>query len=266
MNTLIAQSSPAPKARATLTADEIDVVLPSHYRGETVLPTDNKRKINTQLVSLLAPASVDAERYRRLRHSVEKLKDKDKSLVIGITSPVSGDGKTLTSINLAGALAQNPNSRVLLIELDLRGPRINVKDYLGIKKKTSFGISDIVNDVSLEWEKACYFLPDYNLYLMPAGAPATSPYELLASVGMQRMIEQARARYDYVIIDTAPVVLLPDSQLIAEWVDGFLVVIAADVTPRKLLEEAFSLMEKDKVLGLVFNNYTPVSTKYNGYY
>lgn len=266
MNTLIAQHRPASRgARAALAHDD-EVILPSHYRGESILQIDQQRKMNSQLVSLLAPNSVDAERYRRLRHSIEKMKPRDQSLVIGITSPVSGDGKTLTSMNLAGSLAQNPNSRVLLIELDLRNPRITMKDYLGIKKKPTVGVGDIAADPAMAWEKACYLLPDYNLYFMPSGTAPVSPYELLASDGMHKLIEQARQRYDYVIIDTAPVVLLPDSQLIADWVDGFLVVIAADVTPKKLLEEAFSLMEKDKVLGLVFNNYTPVSTKYNGYY
>lgn len=240
--------------------------LPSHHRGEQVVALEPK-KIYTQLISLLKPDMPEAEHYRRLRYSVERLKKKDEGLVVGLTSPVSGDGKTLTSINLAGALAQNPQNRVLLIELDLRQPVNTLRNYLGAPKKLGGpGVVDLVIDASLAWDKATYYLQDYNLYILPAGSPTRSPYELLTSDRMGAILREARQRYDYVIVDTAPIVLLPDSQLIADSVDGFIVVLAADVTSKKLLDEALALMEPEKVLGLVFNGYKPVGERYGGYY
>lgn len=240
-------------------------VLAPHYRGEQLVTPDHK-SVYRQLVSLLAPDSVDAERYRRLRYSVERLRKKNEGIVIGLTSPVSGDGKTLTSLNLAGALAQNPQARVLVIELDLRQPLHTVKNYLGSKKLGGAGVVDMIMDEALPWEKATYYIPDFNLYVLPAGSQTRSPYELLTSDRMGAILREARERYDYVIVDTAPVVVLPDSQLIADWVDGFLIVISADVTSRKLLEEALVLMGESKVLGLVFNGYTPFGANYGGYY
>jgi len=240
--------------------------LPAHHRGEQIVTLEQK-KIYTQLISLLNPDMPEAEHYRRLRYSVERLKKKGEGLVVGLTSPVSGDGKTLTSINLAGALAQNPHNRVLLVELDLRQPINTLRNYLGAPKKLNGpGVVDMVIDEALAWEKATYYLQDYNLYILPAGSPTRSPYELLTSDRMRTVLGEARKRYDYVIVDTAPIVLLPDSQLIAESVDGFLVVLAADVTPKKLLDEALALMEPNKVLGLVFNGYRPVGDTYGGYY
>ncbi len=239
--------------------------MPAHHSGEQLVTLEHK-KIYTQLVSLLSPDTPQAEHYRRLRYSLERLKKKGESLVVGLTSPVSGDGKTMTSINLAGALAQNPASRVLLVELDLRQPLNTLKNYLGSKKLGGPGVVDMIIDPDLAWEKATYYLQDYNLYVLPAGSPTRSPYELLISERMNAILSEARQRYDYVIVDTAPVVLLPDAQLVSDWVDGFLVVLAADITPKKLLEEALALMEPDKVLGLVFNGYKPVGNDYGGYY
>ena len=239
--------------------------IPAHHRGEQLVTLEYK-KVYHQLVSLLNPDSPQAEHYRRLRYSVERLKKKNECLVVGLTSPVSGDGKTLTSINLAGALAQNPQNRVLLVELDLRQPLNTLKNYLGAKKLGGPGVVDMIIDEALPWEKACYYLQDFNLYLLPAGSPTRSPYELLTSERMGALLREARQRYDYVIVDTAPIVLLPDSQLVADWVDGFMIVLAADITPKKLLEEALALIDQNKVLGLVFNGYKQIGEDYGGYY
>ena len=255
----------AGKVHVTHAQRPVPGTIPSHYRGEQLVTLEYK-KVYHQLVSLLNPDTPQAEHYRRLRYSVERLKKKNESLVVGLTSPVSGDGKTLTSINLAGALAQNAQNRVLLIELDLRQPLNTLKNYLGAKKLGGPGVVDMIIDAALPWEKATYYLQDFNLYLLPAGSPTRSPYELLTSDRMGAILNEARERYDYVIVDTAPVVLLPDSQLIADWVDGFMIVLAADVTPKKLLDEALALMDQDKVLGLVFNGYKQVGEDYGGYY
>jgi capsular exopolysaccharide synthesis family protein len=264
--TAIAQSNQLTgKAFATDANRAGTATLPDHYQGEQVVSVELK-KVYTQLISLVNRDAPESDHYRRLRYSVERMKKKDEGLVLALTSPVSGDGKTLTSINLAGALAQNPQSRVLLVELDLRQPLNTMKNYLGSKKLAGAGVVDMIIDQTLAWEKATYYLQDFNLYMLPAGSPTRSPYELLTSERMGVLLREARRRYDYVIVDTAPVVVLPDSQLIADWVDGFLVVLAADVTSRKLLEEALALMEPSKVRGLIFNGYTATGDNYGGYY
>ena len=243
-------------------------MLSSHVRGEKVLTISRpKRNLDPRLISLLNPNSIDAERYRRLRQSVENFRPADHGTVIGVTSPLAGDGKSLTSVNLAGSLAQDPCARVLLIELDLRQKMTNLKDYLGLKKVSGPGLVDRIMNDQIRWEESAYYIPDFNLYFMPTGRRTESPYEVLNSPRLGDILEEARQRYDFVIIDTAPVVLLPDAQLISKWVDGFLMVVAADKTPKKMLEEAFNLMDPKKMMGLVFNGYTPVDNSYyRGYY
>lgn len=242
-------------------------VVSPHHRGEEILTSEDLRHVNSRLVSLVNPNSIEAERYRRLRHEVESRRDGEHGVIVGLTSAISGDGKSMTSINLAGALAQDRTARVLLIELDLRHPFTNVKDYLGIKKLSGAGVVDKVLNKGMTWERTTYYIPDYNLYVMPSGRHTDSPYEILRSPNLGQLLAEARERFDYVVVDTPPVVLLPDSQLISKWVDGFMIVVGADHTPRQMLEEALNLMDKDKVLGLVFNGYAPVGDKYyRGYY
>ncbi len=243
-------------------------VISPHVRGEKVVSIGkSKRSMDPRLIALLNPNSLDAERYRRLRQSVEEFRNADNGTVIAITSPLAGDGKSLTSLNLAGSLAQDPGARVLLIELDLRQKLSNIKDYINMKKVPGPGVVDKVLNENIKWEQAVCYIPDFNLYFMPTGRSTESPYEILNSPRLGGLLEEARQRYDFVILDTAPVVLLPDCQLISKWVDGFLMVVAADRTPKKMLEEAFNLMDPKKIMGLVFNGYTPISDSYyKGYY
>lgn len=223
------------------------------------------RKVNPRLVSLLRPNATEAGRYHRLRHAVESLSAESGGLVIGITSPLSGDGKTLTAINLAGALSQDKSKRVLLVELDLHQPSGDIKSYLGVKKLKGIGVVDWVMDNNIKWDSTVHRFTEFNLDFISSGSQAESIYELLSSPRLDTLISEARKRYDYTILDTAPVVPVPDSQLISRLVDGFMVVVAADVTPKSMLEETLNLLDPDKVLGLVFNACTPISSDIQPY-
>src|SRR5262249_57066550 len=95
--------------------------------------------------------------------------------------------------------------------------------------------------------------PPYTLSILPAGTPVANPYELLNSLRFEALLAEVRRHYDYVVLDTPPVVSIPDCRAITPCVDGFLVIVSAHRTPRKLVEEALSAMEPAKVIGLVFN-------------
>ena len=220
---------------------------------------------NGHLVSLVARESLEAEHYRRLRYAVEKNKSPDRGSVIAIASPAVGDGKTLTAINLAGSLAQDPATRVLLVDMDVRRPPGNLGSHLGLSGKTGPGLVELLNNRELPWERGIRHLKPFNLSIMPAGERRSTPYELLNSARFQELFAELRAHYDYIILDTPPVVLLPDCEIIARAVDGFLVVIAAHRTPRKLLGEALNVLPQEKVLGLVFNDSQPADLRHYGY-
>lgn len=220
--------------------------------------------VDARLVSLVVPGSLEAEQYRGLRHVVEYMHKAGECTVVAVCSPTPGDGKSITAINLAGALAQDPKATVLLMEVDLRRPSVTLGNHLG--GFAGRGLVDAILDPSLTLEDVAQRLPDFNLAVLPAGGRPSAPYEMLKSPRLGELLAQARRRYDYVILDAPPVVPVPDCRLIAKWVDGFLMVVAAHRTPRGALEEALNLMDAHSVLGLVFNCHDPWAARHYGYY
>lgn len=225
-----------------------------HYsRDGDLLKIGKSGQINPRLVCLLQPASFMAESYFRLRHTLEQMITPEGGIVVGVTSPAEGDGKTLTAINLAGALAQDARARVLLIDLNLRQSGGSVSKYFNLPPDADSGVSDWIGGEASVRQPASYQMPSFNLHLIPSGKGMNSPYELLKSPRLDELFQKVRQEYDYIIVDTPQTLLLPDIELIARVVDGFLVVVKADVTPREKLEETLNLMTQEKVLGLLFN-------------
>lgn len=217
----------------------------------TELPRGHPDGVEEHLVSLLAPTSMEAEQYRAIRHVVEQLHKTAELSVIAITSPTVGDGKTTTAINLAGALAQAPEARVLLVDADLR--RSSVTSHLGLSDSDGRGLVDTILAPDLALEDVARRRPPFNLSVLPAGRRLASPYELLKSARLGELLEEARQRFDYIVVDTPPLVPFPDCRVIGKWVDGFLVVVAAHKTPRNLVEEGLSVLDPAKIAGFVFN-------------
>lgn len=248
----------------------LDLVVPKQFRDlepePATTPTrDVPAGIDPRLVSLLCPTSSEAEQYRVLRHMVEQKHHTANISVIAISSPASGDGKTITAINLAGALAQAPKARVLLVEADLRCP--TMIDYLGLGSLRGKGLVDAILDPGLCLEDVVTRCPQFNLAVLPAGHPTSSSYEVLRSPGLEALLKEARQRYDYIVVDAPPLIPLPDCRLIGKLVDGFFLVVAANKTPRKLVEEALSLIDPAKEFGLVFNgDDRPLSGSYYSAY
>lgn len=225
----------------------------------------NKRVMNARLVSLLQPNSQDAHNYQRLRLAVENLSDAHKGVVVAVASPSNGDGKTLAAINLAGALAQTPSRKVLLIELDLRTSGPTIKDYLGARKWSPPGVVDSIVEQTEDWHALSEYIPAFNLHLLTAGQRTQSPYEVLNAPRLGEMIQQARLLFDYVVIDTAAVNLYPDTQLISKWIDKFIIMVSSGKTSRHELEACLNLMLPDKVMGIVFNECRHAGNERNGH-
>ncbi len=207
--------------------------------------------VEEHLVSLLAPTSFEAEQYRALRHLIEQLHKSADLSVVAVSSPGGADGKTTTAINLAGALAQAPDARVLLVDADVRGAALATR--LGFDDRGGPGLVDAILDAKLTLEAVVHVRPHLNLSVLPAGRLPSAPYEVLKSPRVGELLAEARRRYDYIVLDTPPLVSVPDCRVIGKWVDGFLIVVTAHRTARKLLEEALNVTEPAKIVGLVFN-------------
>jgi capsular exopolysaccharide synthesis family protein len=216
------------------------------------------------LVSLTTPHSFEAERYRALRILLEQRRRDAALCVVAISSPTAGDGKTLTAINLAGSLGQDPEARVLIVDADLRRP--SVAGLLGLPEERTPGLVDAILDPACDLEQVVTPLAAFNLSVLPTGRGAASPYEILKSARLGDLLQEARRRYDFVLVDTPPMVAVPDLRLLAKWTDGMLLVVSAHKTPRRLLEEAFYVADPEKILGIVFNNDDRLLSRAYGYY
>jgi receptor protein-tyrosine kinase len=240
---------------------------PEHGRSEPEgrsLSPQELDGVDPHLVSLLTPTTFESEQYRVLRHLVEQGHQEASLQVIGVTSPGVGDGKTTTAINLAGALSQAPDVRVLLVEADLRRPHLAAS--LGLPSAGTKGVVDLVLNADLPFEAAVVRLPQYNLAVLPAGRPSPSSYEMLKSPRLSWVFQEAKNRFDYLVVDTSPVIPLPDYRLLQKWLDGCILVVHAHRTSRKGVEESLEVIGPSKLLGLVFNADEQTAARYSSYY
>jgi succinoglycan biosynthesis transport protein ExoP len=207
-------------------------------------------QMDCRLVTLTAPHTFAAERYQGLRIKLEQQRQQHGRRVIAVTSPGAGDGKTLTSINLAGVLARESDARVLLVDADLR--RSSVGPQLGIAAGTA-GLADLVAGSKKTLGDLVQRPESCGFDILPAGSSSVPVQQLFRSARFSEVIEEARRGYDYVLLDTPPLVPVFDAAVLSRKVDGVIVVVAADRTPRKALAAALDLLEPSTVLGIVFN-------------
>jgi tyrosine-protein kinase Etk/Wzc len=208
------------------------------------------------------PDASASEAYRALRTRIKFSKiDKESLKVILVTSPTAQEGKTTTAINLAGSLAQ-ANFKTLILDADLRKPRVhsvfNHKRFPGFTDyffgQTSF--EEIIRKTTLN-----------NLYYVSAGTIPPNPSEILGSNQMESFIEKLKNNFDYVIIDSPPLIAVTDSEILAQIADGTMLVVSANQTEMELLEKSVEILKRDKssFLGVLLNNFS-YRAGYSSYY
>ena len=222
--------------------------------------------VDPHLTSLIAPGSFEAAQYRRLRIALEQLHESRGIRVVAFSSAAPGEGKTLTTINTAGALAQTRALKVLLIDADLRRP--SVGRYLGVTPSKESGLSDYVHDARLTLSDIVRREAALDFDVILGGSRAAStPYETLHSPRLRQMLTEARGRYDHVLIDTPPLLAVPDCQLLAGQVDGLVLIVRAHKTSKQQLSDVLRDRDALKIVGLVFNSDDECGRGYdNSYY
>jgi protein-tyrosine kinase len=221
---------------------------------------------DARLVTIRDPGSFAAAQYEALRHLVERTSERTGLRIVAVTSPVPGDGKTLTAINLALALARARAARVLLMDADLRRP--SVLDRLGLISDGEKGLTHAATSTLVSLQDVIRYSKEFNLFLLPAGHSSQAPYDVLSSPALARFLGLARQQFNFIVIDTPPTVGFPDHRLLETLADGSLLVIAAGVTPRRMVEMALETADPKKALGLVLNraDVGPMARYYDTYY
>lgn len=208
--------------------------------------------IDPRIVSFYDPKSAVAEQYRTLRTNLQAINSKTQLKTLTVTSSVNGEGKTITAINLAISMAQDLHKKgILLVDADLR--RARVSKYLGIKEEK--GLSDLISN-GANVDDALLNIGIDNLTILPAGKIPHNPAEMLGSPKMKNLISALRAKYDYIIFDSPPLVPVTDAGVVGSQTDGVLMVIRANKTQKGVVEHSKHLLAQvhAKLLGYVLTN------------
>ena len=221
---------------------------------------DSVTELNKRRISLLQPESFVAEQFRSLRGRIDAIAAERPIRSIAVTSALPGEGKTTASVNLSIVTAMALGRQVLLVDCDLRKPKVH--RALGLQPE--FGLAEVLaDDASLE--QAVIKIEDLSLDVLAVRRQPPNPAELLSSPAMRTLLDEMVRRYDRVILDTPATLSLPDAKSVAQLVDGLVFVVRAGVTDQEDLAAALDVLDRRRLLGLVLNGHRVDESRY-GYY
>ena len=230
------------------------------FRSSRSGAVEDPSEANKRRIALLQPDSYIAEQYRSLRGRIDSLASQRPMKTLAVTSANSGEGKSTCSVNLATVTAMSVGRSVLLIDCDLRRPKVHWT--FGLQPQV--GLAEVLlNQTTID--EAIQKLEGVNLDVLPVRSVPSNPSELLASPEMRKLTEEVATRYDRVILDTPACLGLPDAKSVSELCDGLVMVVRAGATPREEVQAALDILDRRKVVGLVLNG-SEASREQYGYY
>ena len=207
----------------------------------------------SRLVSLAAEGSLGAEKFRFLAVRLRQLRQNRPLKKILITSTIPQEGKSTVAANLACTLGRRKPSKTLLLEGDLRRP--NLVNRFGIGKIP--GLCDWLSGQTKSMN--IYKLESLGIWILPAGAAPQNPLELMQSGKLSLLMEQLEAWFDWIVIDSPPVLPLADASLWSRLADGILLVTRKGITEKQQLQRGIEAIEKSKLLGALVNGSSNVA-------
>ena len=232
---------------------------------DRLLEVEPIRVDNPYLTTLQKGPNGATEEYRKLKSLILKLTAKGQAAgnTLMVTSTVGGEGKTITAINLAVALAQEYDHSVLLVDADLRKP--SVHEYLGITPKT--GLVQCLRD-NAPIEPALVKTGLGKLVVLPAGGTVSDPVERLSSNRMKAIIRELKSRYPerYVIFDAPPALPFAEAAVLGSEVDGVIFVVRERHAKLNDVRGALDSLRGVNLMGVVYNDTTHLNSKGRYYY
>jgi len=212
-------------------------------KKDNSLDTRKKSKVGSEL------DFASREAYKLLRTNISfAFPDEESGRVIGVCSACPGEGKSTTTVNLAYSLAE-ANNKVLLIDGDMRRPSIS--GVLGLDSAP--GLSDIISGKASA--EASHAVLHENLDVLVSGHIPPNPAELIGSSKMKALINEYKAKYDYVLVDLPPVLSVSDPVAVSKHLSGMIIVVRHDKTGRRDIAETIRQLNyaNAKILGFVYN-------------
>ncbi|MCM3652942.1 CpsD/CapB family tyrosine-protein kinase [Metabacillus litoralis] len=211
---------------------------------------------------MTSPKSPIAEQFRTVRTNIQFTSVDEELQTMIVTSSGPAEGKSTVTANLAVVFAQQ-GKRVLLIDADLRKPTA----HYTFRTENHVGLSNVLTRQAT-LEEAVKPTDQDNLWVMTSGPIPPNPSELLGSRGMNALLELAKNEYDVIILDSPPVLVVTDAQVLANLADGVVLVVSSGKTEIESAKKAKELLEsaKAKILGVVLNNKKIEDSQYYYYY
>jgi len=239
--------------RAVLKKETPILKFPEEKMETLVLPSKEETP-----VLIAPPHSYAGEEFRKLKTQIfHRLTNPPHSILI--TSAVPGEGKTMVAVNLAIAISQEINRKAILIDGDLRKPSIHLEKSQNSKGLTDYlsdgtPLSEILTNSDLE-----------NLRIIMAGASTLKSSELIGSKRMGELLKSLGelGENTYILIDSPPIISTTEPTLLSKMVDGIILVVRADQTPRETVQRAVKSIDRKKMIGIVFNQ---IDVKPSSYY
>ncbi len=242
---------------------EVDIKELRSGRGDTLFNIPKVENIRNS-VRLKKPFFIDSadpmivEQYRILYSKLEEINHKNSSKVFAITSSVKGEGKSATCLNLAYIMATEYKKKTILVECDLRKESTVLKN---LENPPGFGLADVLKGEK-ELHSAISGVEGTSLYILTAGNVGDKTSELVGSSYIKNVISTLKFEFDYVIVDSPPVIPLVDMSIISKIVDGVLLVVRAGKTQKDLVTKALKSLSGAKTVGIVLNGAETSLKKY----
>ena len=237
------------------------------------IPVITGESYSDKLIAVKTPLSPIAEAYRSLRTAVQfSTIDRMESTCLLVTSPNVSEGKSLTAANLAAVIGQ-AGARVLLIDSDLRRPVMH--KIFGVENRT--GLTELLRNIKVNeldesldmWlESTVQPTSTEGLWLLTSGPIPPNPSELLGSNTNRMLLKALRKYYDYIVMDSPPVLIVTDAVVLSTQADGAILVIDGDQTQKNQLRQAVDRLREvnANMLGVVVNRLSSKTDGYSGYY
>jgi protein-tyrosine kinase len=263
VETMYVPPADAPNDSAELWRAPVEAAQVPGREGEVPTPTPAAKTIATTAPhlnrlrmgdadrrKLIIGESVDSamvEQYRHLAAVMHHAQKASGVRSVMVTSALPAEGKTLTATNLALTLSESYQRRVLLIDADLRRPRMREMFALP-------GADGLTDSLATPRDgKLPVHQVTPTLWVLTSGSVVPDPMSLLVSPAMKELIDDAKDSFDWVVVDTPPIAILPDANLLAGMIDTTLLVVSAESTPYPMVQRAVQAVGPNRILGVVLN-------------
>lgn len=232
--------------------ERIDKIVRIREQKALVIKKIGDSRVDPRLVTYFDPKALITEQYKILRTNILSTNAKRPLKTLVVTSSLHSEGKTVTALNLAMVIAQSTQKpKVLVVDADMRRGRVT--KYLGVDHPT--GLTEILTD-KIDASEALFHIDMENLAFIAAGSVAENPAELLGSDKMRQFLADMKTQFDFVLLDTPPIIAVTDPGIVGALVDGILLTIQAGRTQRGVVRRATELLEQSqsRIIGHVLTN------------